>query len=74
MWWWKRKAAAPKPAPRPDKVQTVADMRELLRDSEDDEPLILKYDDAPEGAGYLACTGASSSGGGTITILWFRPK
>jgi len=62
------------PSVREDKVKTVGDLKELLKDSEDDEPVVLKMDDMPEGAGYLKCTGVSSTAGGRITILWFGKK
>lgn len=49
-------------------VRTVGDLRELLRYSEDEEPLTLKMANEK----YLICDGASSSAGGRATILWFK--
>lgn len=51
------------------RILTVGDLKELLKYSDDGETLVLKLDDE-----YLECTGASSSGGGTVTILWFEEK
>ena len=55
---------------------TVGELRELLKYSEDEEPLILKLTSKTplfgEHADNLKCTGASSSAGGRVTLLWFE--
>lgn len=55
---------------------TVGDMKALLKHSEDDEPLILKLASKTPLFGELTenlkCTGASSSAGGRVTLLWFE--
>lgn len=57
---------------------TVGDMKELLKHSEDDEPLTLKLVTNTwlfgEYSENLKCTGASSSAGGRVTLLWFEPE
>lgn len=55
------------------KVKTVGDLKKLLEHSEDCEPLILILEEqkAPQRDYYLKCTGAFSSGGGSITVLEF---
>jgi hypothetical protein len=57
---------------------TVGDLKEMLKHSEDDEPLILKLVTHTTLFGEhnenLKCTGASSSAGGRVTLLWFEPE
>lgn len=58
-------------------IRTVGDLREALRYSEDDEPLIFDFEeDTPQGRkkSQLKCVGLGSSGGGTITVVWLDRK
>ena len=55
---------------------TVGELKELLKHSEDEDPLILKLASKTplfgEHTDNLKCTGTSSSAGGRITLLWFK--
>lgn len=52
-------------------VKTVGELRELLKWSEDDEPLYFDLQDPETKEKELVkCVGAGCSGGGRITVLW----
>jgi hypothetical protein len=57
-------------------IRTVGDLREALKHSEDDEPLIFDFEDETMDGKKLKCslrcTGVGSSGGGRITVLWLN--
>ncbi len=54
-------------------IRTVGDLREALKHSEDEEPLVF---DLEENSMFgkrkfqLKCVGVGSSGGGRITVIW----
>lgn len=52
------------------KITNVGELRELLKYSEDCDSVYFKLDEVE----YIECTGATSSAGGRITILWFDRK
>ena len=54
-------------------VRTVGDLKELLKYSEDEEPLTLILESGSRKF-YIECNGASSTAGGRATILWFDYK
>jgi len=55
------------------KIKTVGELRELLRYSEDDEPIYFQLKTLC-GYRYFDCSGAGSSAGGRVTILWLDPQ
>lgn len=48
-------------------LRNVGQLREALRDSEDDEPLFFVLEEEP--SQQLKCVGVGSSGGGRITVI-----
>jgi hypothetical protein len=54
-------------------ITTVGDLKEALRHSEDEEPLIFDLKEG-EKTVQLECVGVGSSGGGRITVLWLDRK
>lgn len=60
-----------------EEIKTVGDLRQKLRFSEDDEPLLFDLEeDSPFGKKkfLLKCVGVGSSGGGRITVLWLNKE
>lgn len=55
------------------KIRTVGDLREELKYSEDDEPLVFDFEDDDKKF-ELECVGVGSSGGGRITVIWLDRK
>lgn len=48
-------------------IYTVGELRQLLKYSDDEEPLTCKLNDKT-----INCVGASSAAGGRTTLLWFE--
>jgi hypothetical protein len=53
-------------------MTTVGDLRHELLDSGDEEPLVLVLQKPHGEEYYLELDGTSSSGGGRVTLLWFK--
>ena len=52
----------------------VGDVKELLKHSEDEEPLTCYLEDESGNKIEIVCDGASSTAGGRATILWFKKR
>ena len=62
---------------REEKIRTVGELREALKHSEDDEPLIFDLEEDTimgRQKHMLKCVGVGSSGGGRITVLWLDKR
>ncbi len=55
-------------------ISNVGALREALKHSEDEEPLVFDYEDEDGKKHQLECVGVGSSGGGRITVLWLDKK
>ena len=54
-------------------ITTVGELREALKHSEDEEPLIFDLEEDTimgRKKSQLKCVGVGSSGGGRITVIW----
>lgn len=52
----------------------VGDVKELLKHSEDEEPLTCYLEDESGNKIEILVDGASSTAGGRATILWFKKR
>jgi hypothetical protein len=58
-------------------ITNVGQLREKLRHSDDDEPLIFDLEEEVDGMPKktrLKCVGIGTSGGGRITVIWLDRK
>lgn len=58
-----------------NEITTVGELREALKHSEDEEPLIFDLEESSmfgKRKCSLKCVGVGSSAGGRITVLWLN--